>query len=297
MSALWKKVKLSIRTISHIANDAPAHKYTARASYSFQDRQQGLCVDIDRLNTVGMRLFGMRPLGKVLQCFLVFMTYTLVMSSLTLIFSPATTTVRKVSCVTIGICSALLPLVFILDANWNLLKRIMFKTFVPYVKLYFVTIEVLCLCDMCGWSWRAAAVAPLLWSSQLLLFVSDAVFFRKPQRTCVYALLLLFVAWRIVLLCGARFAWFGSVKYHVFTIWGVSFMNSGTLISKMFGMILFMIGQIIFKFRRPANLYSVRTTYTILENCEWNRLERDKRVLRKSSHLAEVEKAKDILGI
>ena len=92
-----------------------------------------------------------------------------------------------------------------------------------------------------------------------------------------------FIVWRVVLLCGIKFHWFGELEYTTFELWEIRFNNSGTLVAKIISMILFMVGQVIFKLRHPANLYSLKTSYTVLKNSSWMKLDRAKRVEKKEA--------------
>ena len=276
---ILRKAVLSTHNIEN--NETAAYKYSARAAYdysAFGHMRQGMCVDIDPHDTVGC---GLRS-----RCsqwtFVLSITMTVVAATI-LLFSPADTVTRKTFCVLISIIAVSIPLISILSSNRQLLCRIMCKSMLPWVKMYICSVETYCLCSLTSWSWRAFAVAPLLWSSQLTIFISDSIFYRRTQRWMILTLLMTFIVWRVVLLCGIKFHWFGELEYTTFELWEIRFNNSGTLVAKIISMILFMVGQVIFKLRHPANLYSLKTSYTVLKNSSWMKLDRAKRVEKKEA--------------
>lgn len=286
MSKAWEVLRQAVHSTNNIANQrAPAYKYSARASYDFESSgyRQGMCVDIDPKNTVGCAMKS-----KSMQWGFIVYIYVGVAAACTLLFYPAHSFLRKVGCCIVGCIAISMPFICILNTNKQLFWRIMCKSMLPWIKLYMCSVETYCLCDLCAWSWRAIAVAPILWSSQLTVFMSDAIYFRRRQRYMIMSLLALFILFRVFLLLGVRFLWFGELTYRTFQFWEINFNNSGTMVAKMLSMILFMCGQLIFKIRHPANLYSLKTSYTVLQNKTWNRLERTKRIERKQSHYDDV---------
>lgn len=273
---LWERVRTSISIIRAMEGGDSRHKYSARAAYNFPGFRQGEVLDIDTTNVV----CGKEASAKQLW-FLVVLYYVCVIGTQVLMFEPAATWGRKAGCVAVGSIGLLLPFVLLTLANRQLLFRILCRSFMPWIKFYLCAVESYSLCSLCSWRWRAFAITPLLLSSQLNVFIADALFYKNRSHTV--ALLVLFILWRIVLITCVRFDVYGRLDYSTFEFWGFSFYNSGSFVSKSISLLLFQVGQLIFYIRYKHRLYSIRTAYTVLENKVWNSFERQKRVQRKSS--------------
>lgn len=288
MAELWNRVQKSLTVIRRMEHGAERHHWSARASFSFPGFRQGEVLNIDTENTVCCT-----SNNNVLSA-LVCSYYIAVACTQALMFQPATTAILQCGCVVMGIIGFLLPFLLLTLANRQLLHRILCRSFMPWVKLYMCCVETYSLCSLCSWRWRAFAITPLLLSSQQSIFIADALFYRNSTFTVL--LLILFIAWRIMLIICVRLQIFGSMEYSTFTFMGFNFYNSGSFVSKSLSLLLFQVGQLVFYLRYRHRLYSIRTAYTVLENLEWNKLERKKRVDRKASHQESVEEVRQRLS-
>ena len=261
------------------------HKYSARAAYNFPGFRQGEVLDIDTKNVLCGRQ------ASETQLWILMATYFFsVAASQILMFEPASTDLRKAACVVVGCIGLILPAVLLTLSNRQLLYRILCRSFMPWIKLYLCAVESYSLCSLCSWRWRAFAITPLLLSSQFNVFIADALFYRNRAHTVV--LLALLIVWRTVLIMCVRFDVYGRLDYSTFEFWGFSFYNSGSFVSKSISLLLFQIGQLIFYVRYKHRLYSIRTSYTVLENKVWNAYERDKRVQRRSTRQDSVDEVR-----
>ena len=281
MAALWEKVRVSLGVVRHMEGGESRHMYSARAAYNFPGFKQGEVLNIDTRNTVSKIQTGNNALWLLVAAYCAAVAATQI-----ILAKPADTTARKVACVVVGSFSLMLPFILIALSNRQLLFRILCRSFMPWVKLYMCAVETYSLCSLCSWNWRAFAT-PLLFTSQLNIFVADALFYRNRKH--MLALLMLFILWRIVLILGVRLEFYGELDYSTFNFLGFNFYNSGSFVSKSLSLLLFQIGQLVFYIRYKHRLYSIRTTYTVLENKVWNNHERRKRVDRKNSKQEDVE--------
>lgn len=289
MSKFWDNVRTSLSIIRVMEGGDSRHKYSARAAYNFPGFSQGEVLNIDPTNVLCGRQTTERQLWILVATY-----YISVVGTQVLMFEPATTVTRKVSCVTVGCIGLALPFMLLTLSNRQLLFRILCKSFMPWIKFYLCAVESYSLCSLCSWRWRAFAITPLLLSSQLNVFIADALFYRNRAHTVV--LLVLFIIWRIILIVCVRFSVYGELDYSTFEFWGFSFYNSGSFVSKSISLLLFQVGQLIFYIRYKHRLYSIRTSYTVLENKVWNAYERQKRVERRSTRQDSVEEVKKKLS-
>lgn len=276
----WNKVKNQLHTIASFKGGDV--KYSARAAFHFPDFTSGEVLDI-----VPTARCGYHPSA------LVVLFYVITIASFVVTLFPARTVFLRVCCVVVGSLSVFFLLVLLLSSNKKLLYRILMRSVTPYVKLYLTAVEAYCLCSLLGWEWRCVASIPTIILSQFSVFVADAVFYKNTRYTV--ALLVLFILYRIGIIACVRYSIFGELHYSVFTFAGFRFYNSGNLVSKSLSLLLFQVGQLIFYLRYKHRLFSVRTTYTILSNREWNALERKQRLSIQEEKEIEVMKTISML--
>ena len=258
-------------------------RYSARASFHFPGIVSGEVLDInvaDRLCSLNLYL--------VVAAF-----YCVAIPSFLVLLWPASTFVLRVACVSLGGCTILLCFILLLLSNKKLINRILLHSLTPYIKLYLCIVESYSICSLLGWSWRSLVACPMLISSQLCIFISDAVFYRDTRHTV--CLLVLFIAYRVGLIFCVRYSVFGNLQYDVFTFSGFKFFNSGNFVSKSLSLVLFSISQLVFYCKYKRRLFSVRTCYTIMNNREWNDLERKQRLSIQEEKEIEVMRTKHML--
>lgn len=289
MAHLWDRLRSRLHTVQHLNSGDQPHRYSARASYNFPHFRQGEVLNIHREHTLGC-------CGSVSnsKSFLIVFSYLILICITQLIMTvEVETLLQKTVCAGLGSLGILLPVFLLLLSNKKLLRRIMLRSFMPWVKLYIASVESYALCSLCGWRWRAAAITPLLLSTQLTVFISDALFYTDRRPTL--CLLLIFISWRTVLICCIRMNIYDKMDYSFFQFWGFQFFNSGTFVSKSLAILLFHFGQLLFYCKYKHRLFSVKTSYTVLQNKEWNKLERQKRVERRETRQNEVTETKSVL--
>ena len=263
-------MRRQLHTISGFRNGENPSCYSARASFHYPEFSSG---EVLNINTDHTFLFAN---GNV-KCFCAVLSfYFNIISSFGLLFQPATTFLHQFFCVATGIGAIGNILTLLSIANRKLIKRILVRSLTPYVKLYLAIVESYSLCSLLGWRWRCCIVVPILISTQISVFVSDAVFYR--DRRYSLCMIVLFILYRIALIVSVRFALFGSLYYRVFRFSGFDFYNSGNFVSKSLSLVLFQVGQLFFYMRYKHRLFSIRTSYTILSNKKWSDLDRRKRL-------------------
>ena len=263
-------MRKQLHIISGFRNGENPSCYSARASFHYPQFSSG---EVLNINTDHTLLFSN---GNVKCCCAVLSFYFNIISSFGLLFQPATTFFHRFFCVATGLGAIGNVLTLLSIANRKLIKRILVRSLTPYVKLYLALVESYSLCSLLGWRWRCCIVVPILISTQISVFISDAVFYR--DRRYSLSMIVLFILYRIALIVSVRFALFGSLYYRVFRFSGFDFYNSGNFVSKSLSLVLFQVGQLIFFVRYKHRLFSIRTSYTILSNKKWSDLDRRKRV-------------------
>lgn len=287
MSNKWTKLRTLVLSGSFFQHGHSPYNYTAKASYNYPGLKQGLVLNIDRRNTLSGRFIDTR--GSWL--FLLSLLFTHVLSAALLTHEPITI-FQKILCALSTVLTTTLYCFFIVVSNKQLLQRILLRSGIAYVKLYMCFIESVALISLLDWKWRAFCTAPLFFS-QLLIFTSDAVLFHLQKKHTVL-LILLFLFFRLYIVISVQFEYF-DVKEHEVNVFNVRFMNSGTFISKSVSLSLFLCAQLIFHFRHPHSLFSVRTSYTVLQNHEWASLERQRRLERKRTLSSDVKASEAVL--
>ena len=272
----WATIRTFIQTKSILQHGSDPNHYSAKASFHFDSFKQGVVLNVNKKKTITGYVLTKKK-SKVL----LFMQFgLLVICAAALLFEPKTVFL-KTCCIFIFVVEFVLFCCFVAVSNKQLLQRIMLKSFLPYIKLYIALVETTALISLLNWSFRALAVAPVILLSQLTIFISDAIFyhFRNKKRTII--LIALFLAFRIYLIICVMMHGFENSEAKTITIFDISFVDQGTFISKSIAGCLFCVGQIVFQIRHPLQLYSIRTCYTVLQNKDWNRLERNKRIQKK----------------
>ena len=279
----WDKVRSQLHAIASF--NGRDTKYSARASFHFPGGfSSGEVLDIDTHDVMGC---------SISNTLIVLSFYVVTGASFVVLLFPATSILLQTVCIVLGILTTLLLLLLFSSANKKLLKRILLRSMTPYVKLYLVCVEAYSLCSLLDWKYRCFASVPLLFTSQLAVFVSDAVFYQNTLHTV--ALLVLFILSRVGLIFCVRYNIFGDLHYDVFAFSGFRFYNSGNLVSKSLSLLLFQLAQLVFYLRYRRRLFSIRTSYTIMGNSSWNTLERMQRLSVQEEKELEVLKTKDVL--
>ena len=317
----WVDAGSKIKEVNNWKNtESHAYKYTARASFEIIDDnyKRGECIDIDRYENPSKKLCG----EKISKC-CVNMAHKK--------HSKIITACINITCLSwgililygllpkyyslIGLLWLILPINISCASNNNLLWRIWRKSMMPYIQLYVSLLEGYCFCDLCNWDIRITAMAPPLFFHNLMIINSDAVYFKKKDKSIITVHLFIFLLWKIIIMFSLRFGYFKNIyQEDIFTIMvnknesirnntftsqnDIVTINNGQLFfSKATSMVVLLIGQIIFRLRHSEQAYALRTNYTIKSNKEWNEINRKNRVSKRLTLDSDVKKTKEFLKI
>ena len=178
--------------------------------------------------------------------------------------------------------------------------------------MYVSLLEGYCFCDLCGWDIRIASMAPPMFLHNLMIINSDAVYFKKHDKSLITIHLIIFVIWKLIIMVSLRFGYFKDIyQDNIVTIMvnqhvvnntvinedTVTINNGQLFFSKATSMVMLLIGQIIFRARHSEQAYALRTNYTIKSNKEWNEIHRKNRITKRLNLSKNVNSTKKFLMV
>ena len=288
MSKHWRKLRHLIMTGAFFRYGPSQSAYTAKASFKLNEARQGVVFDIRRTDT-----FSSYTLNNTTSTLFLITQFSLLTTCGIMMRHEPTHWGGRAACIFCATLQILLMIGFILLSNTKILKRMMCLSGITYIKLYICCIETAALASLLQFNFRAIAVAPILLVSQMMIFVSDAVFYHFHSKKPVIIMILLFLGFRVYLIMLIYLGWMEETHPAFVELFGLHFFNQGTFISKSSSIIMFMLAQLIFhvKHRFGYRLFSIRTCYTVLQNREWYVLERQTRVEHKKTMQKQVSQS------
>ena len=312
MVRCWFKNKRS-KSLENTESDA--YKYTARASFVILDNnyKRGECINIDSYDNPSKKICG-EKISKYCvhfshqKHFKILITCINITSLAWGIFILYGLIPKYYSF--IGLFWIILPTNILCTANNNLLWRIWRKSMMPYIQMYVSLLEGYCFCDLCGWDIRIASMAPPMFLHNLMIINSDAVYFKKHDKSLITIHLIIFVIWKLIIMVFRldilkiliKMILTIMVNQHVVNNTVINedtvTINNGQLFfSKATSMVMLLIGQIIFRARHSEQAYALRTNYTIKSNKEWNEIHRKNRITKRLNLSKSVNSTKKFLMV
>lgn len=305
----WKTLSHHVQDVSHWKNnEATTQCFSGKASFRYLDKNgeiktRGETINIDQKNTISQIIFGNEcsqcclKFGhrktKFITCFL-----NIIVSLISLFI--LCDYIPKIYSIYIGLLWILIPIHYFLMANRLVMKRMWKRSFLPWMQVYISLLETWAFCDLCSWDERIWIVGPPLILSQLTIINYDAVYFTRKNKKIIIIHTLTALIWKMLLLFGVRFNYFNDIKYRKVLLirTNPTFLyldNLSLYVSKTCSMMLFLVGQLYFRFKHKDKAYAIRTNYTIKTNKEWMKLNRKNRIKKKETLETNVKKTRNFL--
>jgi len=315
----WITASTKIKEVNNWKNtESDPYKYTARASFEIlpMKYKRGMCININSYENLAKKLCG-EKMSK--YCVKITHDKYFKLASILLNISGLSLGILIILELIpeyfsyFGLLWIILPLNIILTANNNILWRIWRKSMMPYIQLYVCLLEAYSFCDLCHWDKRTIIMGPPLFLYNIMVINSDAVYFKKNDKSMITVNLFIYLIWKIFIMVSLRFGFINNiysddiitimVKEHkshngtIVTQDTVTINNSQLFFSKATSLIMLIIGQIIFRARHSEQAYALRTNYTIKSNKEWNEINRKNRVTKRLTLDNDVKQTKNFLKI
>ena len=321
---IWRRTSHRVQEINHWKNsESSTNVFTARASFRILDELnkpfiRGECINIDKSETIVKTCCEKYhyEINKFLHVFthekLKFSLHFINLIGCGLGILILHDFIPKIYGLLFGFFWLFIPITIILIANKYVMWRIWRKSMMPYIQLYVSLLEGYCFCDLCNWDIRVTAMAPPLFFHNLMIINSDAVYFKKHDKSLITIHLIIFVIWKLIIMVSLRFGYFKDiyqddivtimVNQHVVNNTVINedtvTINNGQLFfSKATSMVMLLIGQIIFRARHSEQAYALRTNYTIKSNKEWNEIHRKNRITKRLNLSKNVNSTKKFLMV
>ena len=307
----WKLVSHKVQDVSHWKNNETTTQcYTAKASFRIlldeeKIESRGECINIDQKETLAKYIFN----DNISQCCLKIShsKYKFLICFLNIfkcIFSLFILTgfIDVQYSMLIGIIWLFIPLHVFFISNRLILRRMWKKSFLPWIQLYIAMGETLALCSLCNWDIRMWIIGPPVLLSQITIINYDAVYFKPDDKKYVIIYVLASLMWKILLLGGVRLNYFTNLNVQEIVLLqtkphNVYLNNISLYASKTSSMIIFLCGQLYFRFKHRDKAYAIRTNYTIRSNKEWMKLNRNNRIQKKKSLVENVQTTTKVLEL
>jgi hypothetical protein len=305
----WKIVSHKVQDVSHWKhNETTTQCYTAKASFRIllnneKIESRGECINIDQRETLIKKISNEKISQICLKIshskYKFFICILNILKCILSLFILTGYIDTKYSII-IGIIWLFIPIHVFLISNRLILKRMWGKSFLPWIQLYIAMGETLALCSLCNWDIRMWIIGPPLLLSQITIINYDAVYFKPKDKKYVIIYVLSSLMWKILLFGGVRLNFFTNLNVHEIVLLqtkphNVYLNNISLYASKTSSMIVFLCGQLYFRFKHRDKAYAIRTNYTIRSNKEWMELNRNNRIQKKKSLVENVKTTKKIL--
>ena len=303
---LWQRNSHRVQEISHWRNsESQTNVYTGKASFTYFDKNgnrlmKGQCLNIDKNDTIATHIFRCdccKNINRVLFS-LSNGRYRFIIHFLNLIISVYSILIlcgfiRKEFSFMAGILWLSIPAHTFLTLNIKIGQRIWKKSMIPWVQLYLSLLETFAFCDICNWDIRICIIGPPMILSQLTIINLDGIYFEAKDKYLINIHIIICILWKLTVLWGIRFSYFLDLRPRNILLLAVepssfSLNNVSLYASKTLSMIVFLIGQIYFKCKHPDQAYVLKTHYTIKKNSEWNKINRDNRIVKRNTLIENV---------
>ncbi len=305
----WHLVSHKVQDVSHWKNnELTTQCFTGRASFQVllpngEIHSRGECLNINQKDTLARTIFG----EKFSKCCLklshekykYFISFLNIVKCIwTLLVLNGFFNLNHVYF--ISILWLFIPIHVLMIANTSVLKRVWFKSFLPWMQLYVSLIETYSFCSLCNWDLRTLMVGPPMLLSQLSIINYDAVYFRRENKIIITIHIIFALVWKMLILLGMRFNYFENIYVSKMVLLksgsnDLYLDNLSLYASKTTSMMMFLCGQLFFRCRHKDKAYAIRTNYTIRSNKEWMDLNRKNRIQKKKTLKDNVENTNEVL--
>ena len=307
----WIRNSHRVQELNHWKNtESETNSYTGKASFTENKNgkinYKGQCLNINKDMTIANTICKKCNPNNILF-FFSYGKYKYILPSLNFVISFLGLVIlfgfmRKEYSVIVGFMWLFIPTHTILVLNKTIAKRIWGRSMIPWVQLYLSLLETWALCDICNWDIRICIIGPPMLLSQLTIINLDGVYFDSKYKRISILHILVGILWRVSVLYGIRMGGFTNLRFRNLVLLSIhptrfSLNNVSLYVSKTTSMILFLFGQIYFRYRHPDQAYALKTHYTIRKNSEWNSINRQNRISKKESLKEDLKKINALIEI
>ena len=302
----WKTLSHHVQDISHWKNnEATTQCFSGKASFRYVKENgdihsRGETININQKNTISQMIFGDNVSQfclrlshtKIKYIFTILNIFISIFGLLILLnFIP------KYTSRYIGLLWMIIPTHVFFVSNRLVMKRMWKRSFLPWMQVYLSSLETWAFCDLCNWDERVYIIGPPLILSQLTIINYDSVYFKKKNKNIIIFHIITALLWKASLLIGIRFNYFPNINRKQILLLktkpnNLYLDNLSLYVSKSMSMMLFLFGQLYFRFKHKDKAYAIRTNYTIKTNKEWISLNRKNRIYKKNKLQENVETTK-----
>ena len=305
----WRNSAHRVQETNHWNNtESTTQAYTAKAAYNFINKNgtyqtTGQCVDIHSKHTIINLCFNEKLSNKLLwfknkkyATFIEGINIFFMLISILILYGYLNITFSYI----VGSIWIFHPIITLLISNKQIMTRIWFRSFLPWLQMYVCVSETIGFCDLCNWNRRICILGPPYLLSQFTIINSDATYLKQEERWRITTQIITSILFKIFILCSIRLDYVNDIYPRdmiQLTITPKKFYlnNASLFMSKSISMIGLLFGQLIFRFKHKDKVYSLRTHYTLKPNKEWNKTNRNIRINKKSSLTIDVEHTTKIL--
>ena len=302
----WKTVSHHVQDISHWKNsETTTQCFSGKASFRYLDvsgnlKTRGETININQNETIVELVFGKNVSNNCLKFahkktkYLINILNLLVSIIGLCILSDFIPIDYSIY---IGLLWLLIPLHVLSISNRLVMKRMWRNSFLPWMQVYISSTETWAFCDLCSWDSRTWIIGPPLILSQLTIINYDAVYFKKENKKLIIMHIITALLWKLCLLLGVRLDYFPNINDRQILLLktepnNLYLDNLSLYVSKTMSMMLFLFGQLYFRFKHKDKAYAIRTNYTIKSNKEWMNIQRTIRINKKENLEKNVESTK-----